>query len=124
MLTKEQANSVAESFLAKQRAAKNAAASAIPRRYQCEDLNRLEPWQRSEVLRKAKLHVERSWRINISLVVWAATWLLVWYLIARQTVPIFLAAILSFAPQFTVRDTLIRREVKLLASKLVASGQL
>jgi hypothetical protein len=127
MLTKEQANTVADSFSAQRLASKNAAAAPVPRRYQCEELKQLEPWQRAETLREAKRRVKDNWRINVALAAWVAAWLLVWYLIgsaARAAVPFYLLAILCLAPQFTVRATLVRREVKIIARQLVGSREI
>ena len=126
MLTKEQANTVADSFLAQQLARKNAAAAAVPRRYQCEELNQLEPWQRAEVLRDAKVSIKNNRSINLALIAWVAAWLLAWYFIgpaAREVVPLFLLVILCVAPQFAVRATFVRREVKRVAGQLASARE-
>jgi hypothetical protein len=128
MTTKDQANAVANSFLAQQRAidtaARNATARPVPHFYQCTELKQLEPWQRSQVLHDAQRNVIRNWLFALCLFGWVIACILVWYLLVRETTrmwSLMILVLVCLAPQQLLRVTLVRREVRRVARQLIQS---
>ena len=122
MITKDQANSIADSLLTQQRAealrAKNAAGSRVSFLYQCPELRLLEPWQRTEVVREAWRNLRGHWGIIACMIVWILAFCAFWYLLVpaatRSTFHLWWVAILAFPP-FVLHLSLIRLHVQYLA---------
>lgn len=123
MITKDQANSIADSLLRQQRAetlrAKNVTNSRVSFLYQCPELQLLEPWQRNEVVREAKRRLRSHWGIIVCLLVWVAVFTAFWILLVptttRLTFPLWWIAMLAMPP-FALHLSLIRLHVRYLAT--------
>jgi hypothetical protein len=76
MLTPTQARLVAAELVEQERRRlverKNAAAKAVPWLYRVRELERLEPWERSERVESAKAEVDRQWVPTLTAVAWLA----------------------------------------------------
>ena len=119
MITKDQANTIAESLLDQQQKillqAKNAKARRIPFYFRSPELVSLEPWQQTKVVRKAAKDVVRQWRFKISMVAWFAVCFAFWYFAfpAASKVSLVLFLLVAAAiPQFMVQCWLVRREIQ------------
>ena len=122
MITKDQANSIADGLLTQQRAealhAKNAAGSRVSFLYQCPELRLLEPWQRFEVVREAWRSVRGHWGVIACMIVWVlafgAFWILLVPATTRSTFLLWWATLLAFPP-FVLHLSLVRLHVKYIA---------
>ena len=122
MITKDQANRIAESLLDQeqkiQHQAKNAKARSIPFYFRCPEVLSLEPWQQAKVVRQAAKNVTHQWRLRLSIVAWVGVCLAVWHFAFPSTTTVSLALFLFAAaviPQIIVQLWLIRREIQSLA---------
>ena len=122
MITKDQASSIADQLLYQRHTealrSKNAAGSRVSFFYQCPELQLLEPWQRTEVVREAWQRLRGHWGIIACMVVWVTAFAAFWYLLApaatRSTFHLWWVTILAFPP-FALHLSLIRLHVQYLA---------
>jgi len=88
MLTKQQANEVADSLIAQQHtlntAARNAKAPRVSRFYRCPGLDRLEPWQQAQFVRDIERALTRNWIYVVCILGWTIACLTAWYLIEPE----------------------------------------
>ena len=128
MLSKDQANCVAEELLAQARSSKfgfiDPAGIPAPPAYQCRELRALPQGLQHEVVRQARHSVGTNQTFVLIFLVWmagcAALWVFGQTLMRPPFSPIpvlFLSLMLPFA----VRLFLVRRAVKLIASELSQS---
>ena len=124
MISKDQANAIAEEILDQQRGPilkdKNVFARRIPVLYRCEELKALEPWQRAQVVREASANVSRQWGVKVCMLFWLLAVMFFWFLfvpVSTRTgsTSVWLLCALASLPQFIVHVSLVRLHVKYIA---------
>ena len=122
MLTKDQANSIADSFLTQQREearrAQHAAGLKISIFYRCPELQALEPWQRAEVVHEAWQELRGHWGIIGIMCLWllafGAFWIGLVPAATRSVFHLWWYAMLALPP-FVLNLAMIRLHVRYLA---------
>lgn len=122
MISKDQANSIADQLLDQQRAemqhTRNVAASRVPYFYRCKELRQLEPWQRAEVIREARRSFRDDWWSFASMVAWGLMFGTFWFFLVPVAIRIsflFWGELMFILPPILLRISLLRLHVRYLA---------
>jgi Flp pilus assembly protein TadB len=131
LLTRTQAENIAEDLLSQQRRAetkaKNAAARRVPFVYYVGGLSALEPWEQAELLKQAARRIGNQWKATIITLCLVAVTCLAWWmagLFGRPGVSPVLLVMLCGAVAFLPRAYFVRQELRrLLCERMVPENE-
>jgi hypothetical protein len=123
MVTRNQANSIADAVLAQERAR---SAARLNRRYRSfPELDSVEPEHRAQVLRAANRAVTRNCLLHLAALSWVAAYALTWGFLVPQSDKHSAVAVFALGATVPIPffyGACVRRQVRRIARSMVASS--